>query len=149
MADEQWSGRRVSARPPRRLRDRRALQIPYPPTDGVYGMRETLSLSAVRRLVDKRGAMRTREVLEIAARADLAPINADHIRAAEALLCDPDYAGHLTPERITVGVAGHHGETDRRDEGARLREAHAGLGRPRGGALPGTCGADAEAPGQG
>ncbi len=78
--------------------------LPYPPTDGVYGTAETVALGAVRRLVDKRGAMRAREVLEIVAKAGLAPITADHIRVAEALLTDPDYAGDLDAARITVAL---------------------------------------------
>ena len=78
--------------------------LPYPPADGVYGMAETVALGAVRRLVDGRGAMRAREVLEIVAKAELAPITADHIRVAEALLLDPDYAGTLDAKRITVAL---------------------------------------------
>ena len=48
--------------------------------------------------------MRARQILEALAKADLAPISADHIRAAEALLCDPDLAGEVDAERLTAGM---------------------------------------------
>ena len=78
--------------------------LPYPPARNVFGKAETVALGAVRRLVDQRGAMRAREVLEILARAELAPITADHVRIAEALLLDPEYAGGLDVDRITVAI---------------------------------------------
>ena len=80
--------------------------LPYPPSDGTYRPAETVSLAAVRRLVNKRGAMRAREVLQAMARADLAPITADHIRTAEALLTDPDYAEDFDAERVTAAMRG-------------------------------------------
>ncbi len=76
----------------------------YPPPRSAYRSRQTIALNAIRRVVDKRGAMRARQVLEVLAKADLAPISADHIRAAEALLCDPDLAGEVDAERITAGM---------------------------------------------
>jgi hypothetical protein len=89
----------------RNVLDRAGVKLlPYPPTDGVYGINDTVALGAVRRLIDRRGAMRAREVLEIVAKAELSPITADHIRMAEALLADPDYAGGLTVARITVAL---------------------------------------------
>ncbi|WP_237479402.1 DUF6551 family protein [Lichenibacterium dinghuense] len=89
----------------RNVLDRAGIKLlTYPPTDGVYGVNDTMALGAVRRLVDKRGAMRAREVLEIVAAAELSPVIADHIRIAEALLLDPDYAGAIGAERITVAL---------------------------------------------
>ena len=76
----------------------------YPPPRSAYRPGQTVALNAIRRVVDKRGAMRARQVLEALAKADLAPISADHIRAAEALLCDPDLAGEVDAERITAGM---------------------------------------------
>ncbi len=76
----------------------------YPPPRSAYRSRQTIALNAIRRVVDKRGEMRARQVLEALARADLAPISADHIRAAEALLCDPDIAGEVDADRITAGM---------------------------------------------
>ncbi len=76
----------------------------YPPPRSAYRPRQTIALTAIRRVIDKRGAMRGRQVLEALAKADLAPISADHIRAAEALLCDPDIAGEVDADRITAGM---------------------------------------------
>ncbi len=63
-----------------------------------------MALGAVRHLVDRRGAMRAREVLEIVAKAELSPIMADHIRISDALLLEPDYAGTIDPARIAVAL---------------------------------------------
>jgi hypothetical protein len=76
----------------------------YPPPRSAYRPGQTVALNAIRRLVNRRGAMRARQILEALAKAGLAPISADHIRAAEALLCDPDLAGEVDAERITTGM---------------------------------------------
>ena len=78
--------------------------VAFPPPRSAYRPGQTVALNAIRRVVDKRGAMRARQVLEVLAKADLAPISADHIRAAEALLCDPDLSGEVDAERITAGM---------------------------------------------
>ncbi len=80
--------------------------LPFSPTGLAYTPRQTIALAAIRRLIDRRGAMRARQVLEALAKAGLAPIMADHIKAAEALLCDSDYAGELDAERLTVAMCG-------------------------------------------
>lgn len=78
--------------------------VPFPPSNSEYGPGQTIALHAIRRLIDRRGAMRARQVLEALARADLAPITADHIKVGEALLCDPDYAGEFDAERVTTSM---------------------------------------------
>ena len=78
--------------------------VAFPPARSAYRPRQTIALNAIRRVVDKRGAMRARQILEALAHADLAPISADHIRAAEALLCDPDLSGEVDAERVTAGM---------------------------------------------
>ena len=89
----------------RNVLDRAGVKLlAYAPADSVYGKGETISLAAVRRLVVNRGAMRAREVLEILAAAELAPILADHIRVAEALMLDPEYAGKLDAAHIAAAL---------------------------------------------
>ncbi len=79
--------------------------LPHAPGHGSgYRPRETVALSTIRGLVGRRGAERARDVLAALAAADLAPIAADHIRAAEALLCDGEYAAEFTAERVTAAM---------------------------------------------
>ena len=78
--------------------------VPFPPAHSSYGPRQTIALTAIRRIVDRRGAMRARQILEALANADLAPITADHMKVGEALLCDPDYAGDFDAERVTAAM---------------------------------------------
>jgi len=69
-----------------------------------YEPRETMALGAARTLVGRRGPGRAAEVLTALARADLAPITADHVKVGEALLCDPDYADAFDAERLTAAM---------------------------------------------
>ena len=78
--------------------------LAHNPQDRPWAPGETMALAAVRRLVDRRGAMRAREVLEILAGAALAPIQAEHVRSAESLLLYPEYAGGLDAARITAAL---------------------------------------------
>ena len=76
--------------------------LPFSPAGLAYSPGQTVALTAIRRIVDRRGAMRARQILEALANANLAPITADHIKVGEALLCDPDYAGDFDAERVTA-----------------------------------------------
>lgn len=76
-------------------------------------MAETISISAIKALVDKRGVMKARMILEVLAKAGLAPISADHIKAAEYLMTEPEYcdqfeAEDLTREIETAGKVAEH-----------------------------------------
>ena len=74
------------------------------PENGVYTPGQTLAIGAIRGMLRRRGAERSREVLAALARAELAPITAMHIRVADALLCDPEYAPDFDAERITAAM---------------------------------------------
>jgi hypothetical protein len=73
----------------------------------VYQPRETVAINALSQLIDKRGAMKARMVLEVLANAGLAPITANHIRAADLLMTDAEYAD-LTREIETSGKVADH-----------------------------------------
>lgn len=84
------------------------LILDNPPARGQYRPRETVAIKAIRDLIDRRGAMKARMILEVLANADLAPITANHIRAAELLMTDPEYCegfevADLTTEIVTAG----------------------------------------------
>jgi hypothetical protein len=72
-----------------------------PPSRAEYQPRETVAINALRQLIDKRGAMKARMVLEVLANAGLAPITANHIRAADLLMTDAEYAGSFEPADLT------------------------------------------------
>ncbi len=56
----------------------------YPGSNGKYAPGETAAIAALRGLIDKRGAMKARQTLEILADAHLKPITAIQIKAAES-----------------------------------------------------------------
>jgi len=78
--------------------------LPHNHNGRSYEPRETMALGAARTLVGRRGPRRAAEVLTALARADLAPITADHVKVGEALLCDPDYADAFDAERLTAAM---------------------------------------------
>ena len=76
--------------------------LPFSPAGGAYKVRETVALAAIKALLARRGAEQTALVLTALADAELAPIDANSIKAAEALLCDPDYAADFDVERLAA-----------------------------------------------
>lgn len=87
--------------------------LPGPASRGEYKPCETVAITALRAVVDKRGAMKARMILEVLAGAKLAPITADHMKAAELLMTDAEYCdafepADLTKEIETAGKAAEH-----------------------------------------
>lgn len=58
---------------------------------------ETVAVSAVRRLIDQRGAQKARMVLQALCAAGCAPITVHDIKAADLLFHSADFAGDLEP----------------------------------------------------
>lgn len=75
-------------------------------TPKTYQPRQTVAVTAISTLIDRRGAMKARQILEVLANAELKPITATHIRAVELLLTDEEYRDAITAEDLTVTVAG-------------------------------------------
>lgn len=78
----------------------------HPPSNGAFKVRETVAIGALRSLIDRRGAMRARIMLDVLAGADLKPIKAHQIKAAETLLTDPEYADQVDAEALTESLSG-------------------------------------------
>jgi hypothetical protein len=78
--------------------------LPFAPSSAAYKPGETIALGAIRGLLARRGAMRTREVLEALGKADLAPVTGDMIKAAEALLCEDEYRSEFDPDKIAASI---------------------------------------------
>jgi hypothetical protein len=58
---------------------------------------ETMAVNAIRDLIDRRGAMKARMLLQALAQAGCAPVAAHEIKAAEHLFSHDDFAGELEP----------------------------------------------------
>lgn len=67
---------------------------------------DTVAIQAINALVDKRGAMKSRIILEVLVKAGMAPIVAPQIRAAEHLLTDSEFCNDITPEGLTAAISG-------------------------------------------
>lgn len=76
----------------------------YPGSNGKYSPAETVAVAAIHGLIDRRGALRARQTLDILARASLAPITALQIKAAEVLMIDPEFSENVEPEAITDAI---------------------------------------------
>ena len=72
-----------------------------------YQAGHTVAVSAIRSIVDKRGAMRSREVLQVLAKAGLAPIRGEHIRAAEILVTDDEFKTEVDHDALVDALAGN------------------------------------------
>ena len=78
--------------------------LKYPPAMARFKPGDTLAISTIRKLIDRRGAMAARVVLETLAKARCAPVAADLIRAAEELLYAPEYQGVFNQESLSVEI---------------------------------------------
>lgn len=67
---------------------------------------DTVAIQAINALVDKRGAMKARIILEVLVKAGMAPIVSPQIKAVEALLTDPEYCGDITPDSLVAAISG-------------------------------------------
>ncbi|WP_139973695.1 DUF6551 family protein [Ochrobactrum sp. CGA5] len=72
--------------------------------NGKYEAGDTVAISAVSAVVKKYTAINARKILEVLAKAELAPISTPHIRAAEHLMTAPDYADSFEPEDLTAAI---------------------------------------------
>lgn len=75
-----------------------------PPSKGAYLPRETVALVAIRTLIDKRGALRARQILEALADAGLAPITAGAMKAADHILTDPEMSPEIDLAGLTAAI---------------------------------------------
>jgi hypothetical protein len=76
----------------------------YPPGNGEWAAGDSLAIAAIRALINRRGAMRARIVLQALVEARCAPVRADGIKAVEALLHNDDYKGEVTAEDIATAL---------------------------------------------
>lgn len=96
---------------------RAGVRIPKYPSAG-YKPADCIAIAAIQSVVNKRGAMRARQVLEVLARAELAPITATHIKACESLLLDDEFGVEGEGLTATILAMGPPAEVEARRFGA-------------------------------
>ena len=65
---------------------------------------ETVAVAVIRGLIGRRGAMRARQMLEVLAKAHLAPVGSIEIRAVEMLLSEPEFKDEVDAEALTGSI---------------------------------------------
>lgn len=68
-----------------------------------YQPGNTMAIGGLRALIDRRGAMKARQILELV--KSLAPISANHLKAAEALLIDPEFTQDVETSDLAETIA--------------------------------------------
>ncbi|UDL95478.1 hypothetical protein LGH83_04455 [Lichenihabitans sp. PAMC28606] len=76
--------------------------LPFSPAGGAFKVRQTVALLAIKSIIARRGPDKASLVLTALADSDLAPITANAIRAADALLHEPEYAADFDVERLAA-----------------------------------------------
>lgn len=78
----------------------------YPAGQGKIKPAQTVAIAAIRGLVDRRGAMRARQILDVLVQAELSPITAPQVKACELLLTDPEFSENIEAEALTDAIQG-------------------------------------------
>jgi hypothetical protein len=93
-----------------------------PPSGSKYNARETIAITTIRALVRRHSVMGARKILQVLANADLAPIEAMHIKAAELLLTNPEFCNKIDPADLTATIIATYVDAD--DEARNLGYSH-------------------------
>lgn len=85
-----------------------------PPSRGVYKPKETVAIGSIKRLTERRGAMKARMVLEVLANAGIAPVKEIHIQAVDLLMTGAEYCDAFEPADLTreIETAGKAAESE-------------------------------------
>ncbi|MBS7532102.1 hypothetical protein KHC28_00285 [Ancylobacter sonchi] len=76
----------------------RVLRVP--PGSGAFKPGDTMAVAAIGSLINRRGAMKARQMLEVLAAAHMAPVSAAGVKAVEMLLSDPEYSDEVTADGL-------------------------------------------------
>jgi hypothetical protein len=105
----------------RQVCERAGVRIPKHPSAG-FRPGDSIAIAAIQAVINRRGAMRARQYLELLAKARLAPITATHIKAAEYLMTDPEFGGQIDAEDLTTTILSMGGTDE--VEGKRFAATH-------------------------
>lgn len=78
----------------------------HPGAGGATKAGQTVAINAIAALIDKRGNAKSREILEVMAKAAFAPILKDQIKAVELLLTGEEYFTVLKPDDLIAAITG-------------------------------------------
>jgi hypothetical protein len=93
--------------------DRAGIRIlKQPPGAGAFKVGDTLAIGCIRSLINRRGALRARQVLEVLGNAKLAPVPQMLIKAVEELLCNKEYSELIDPGDLTTAIRASIGEAE-------------------------------------
>lgn len=73
-----------------------------PPPMGRFAVGDTVAITSIRSLINRRHAAGARKVLEVCVKAGAAPVSADLIKAVEHLLHADEYRNEIDAERIVL-----------------------------------------------
>lgn len=79
----------------------------FPPAQ--YQPGDTMALASIRALINRHGAAKARQALQVLAEAKMAPIQADFIKAVAELMFADAYAGQIKPEDLATVIRGISG----------------------------------------
>jgi hypothetical protein len=79
-----------------------------------YEAGDTVAIGAISGLVKKHSVLKARQILEVLAKAGLAPVKDAHIKAVELLLVDPEFRDQFEPDDLTreIETAGMSAENE-------------------------------------
>ena len=78
--------------------------LKQPPGAGSFKVGETLAVGTISSLVYRRGALKSRQILEVITAAKIAPLPAALIKAVEELMSNADYSAQVDPGDITTMI---------------------------------------------
>jgi hypothetical protein len=85
----------------------------HPPAGGAYKPGDTVAIKAIGALINRRGVISARQVLQTIAEGKCAPVSMAAIRAVEMLMFDKEYAGDVDASAITTALIALGTEADR------------------------------------
>jgi len=93
--------------------DRAGIRIlKQPPGAGLFKPGDTLAVSTIGALVNRRGAMRARQILQLVGEAKLAPVPAAIIKAADEIMFGAEFAGQVEAADLTTAIRASLGEAE-------------------------------------
>jgi hypothetical protein len=97
-------------------RDAGVRVLRHPPANGAYAVGDTLAVTAIHRLVSRRGVRGATVVLRALSAAECAPVSASEIKALEMLLFDDEFSGSIDIGAIenTIAALGGRAELEAR-----------------------------------
>lgn len=78
--------------------------LKYPPSSGRYKPGDIMAVGSIQSLLKRRYAIGARRIVEICAKAKLAPISAAALRAVEHIVFHPDYTGAVTDDDLVTAI---------------------------------------------